>query len=502
MGRHVTRKRLPKADVGVIRVIGYVRVSKTKKEEKDGISPGAQKKAILAACRRKGYVVVRWIEDLDKTGRNFARAGVQEAIRAVQDGEADVVMVWRWSRFGRTSTDYRVNMDRVEKAGGFLEAALEEVDPRTSSGRLMRGLFIELATFESEKISEGWKEAQAIRLDNGLPANGRVRFGYAYHRCTGECPGSCKTEYRVDPDTGPVLASLYRRYLDGESLPKLRDWCTATGQPRERGGTWCTSSVADVLDGGFGAGLLHSGGRTRNGKWEEHVWTAGAHEPVITEEEWERYRMRRKRLRTIPSRHKAPTYTLTGLVVCGQCGGNMFAASSARGPGYLYRCNNAQNTGACPGVWIVRSAVEAAVLDALEPYAVRLEEAARKALARPRPRPKETVPAGAADARRRLKESQEGLARLVKSVAAGVLSEDEVAKEAAALRKAAAAAERAIEAAAGETSGGRALPPTRLRALREQWDDLPVATRRGMVIELFERVVVAADKTITVVPKY
>lgn len=466
------------------------------------ISPEVQEEAIRTACSRKaGYAVVRVISDLDKTGRNFARAGVREAIRMVEAGEADAVMVWRWSRFGRTSVDYRVNMARVEAAGGRLEAALEDVDVSTSTGRLTRGMMIELAEWESAKISESWKEARARRLAHGLPGDGRPRFGYKCHRCTAGCPSGCSTGYRPDPVTGPVLASLYRRYLAGESLPVLRDWCATTGQPRERGGRWDTTAVATVLDNGFGAGLLHSGGRTHGGAREPHEWVRGAHRPVIRVDEWEAYLARRDLMRRVPSSHKAPVYALTGLVFCGLCGGSMFAASSARGAGYLYRCGVMQNTGGCRGVWRVRSAVEGAVLDALDVYADRLEAAAREAAGSPRHRPAvPVVPSGADRARARVAEASAGLARLAATVASGDLAPEDVAGQSRLLRAARSAAQAVL---AAEDARPAAPPaPVAVRAMREQWSALPVAARRAMVMELFERVLVHGDKSIEVVRRY
>ena len=498
MGKCMSKSRVAKT-LKVVRVIAYVRVSK---EREEMISPELQEDAIRAACARKaGYTLLRVISDLDKSGRNFAREGVREAIREVQEGRADVVMVWRFSRFGRNSLDYRVNMALVETAGGQLEAALEEVDARTSTGRLMRGLLIEFAEYESERTSEGWKEAHASRLGKGLPTSGRFKFGYDYHRCDHGCPGACRTAYRPDPVTGPVLASLYRRYLEGVSFPVLRDWCKETGQPRERGGVWMTSSITDLLDSGFGAGLIHAGTWMHNGARMPEVWMPGAHEPVIEVHEWEAYRERRLARRHVPSSHKAPVYPLTGLVFCGQCGGAMFAASSKRGKGYLYRCNTAQNTGECPGVWLTRSRVEGAVLDALDPYAQRQEDAARRALRAPRARA--PVPASVSPAERARADEREAAAaleRLVRAVAAGTLSDGEAAAEARRLRAVRDEAARVLASLAVRRK--EAAPAVRVRAQREQWGVLPAPARRVIVAELFERVVVHADKSVEVVPRF
>jgi len=56
--------------------------------------------------------------------------------------------------------------------------------------------------------------------------------------------------------------------------------------------------------------------------------------------------------------------------------------------------------------------------------------------------------------------------------------------------------------AAAPDSSARPVWAARVRSLREQWGGLPAAARRVIVSELFERVVVHADKSVEVVPRY
>ena len=84
------------------------------------ISPELQRAAITTYSEQHGIILVDIIEELDVSGRNFARAGVQDAIERIERREAEVIVVWKVSRFGRTRRDWYVHADRVEVAGGTL----------------------------------------------------------------------------------------------------------------------------------------------------------------------------------------------------------------------------------------------------------------------------------------------------------------------------------------------------------------------------------------------
>src|ERR1051326_8904693 len=200
------------------------------------ISPELQRAAISTYCEQRGYLLVDVIEELDVSGRNFARAGVQDAIERV---EAEVIVVWKVSRFGRTRRDWYVHADRVEVVGGSLESATEHFDPLTSTGRLTRGMLVELAAWESDVKSEQRKEAHEHRFNAGLPHSGGPRFGYTYDPET-------KT-YAPDPVTAPLLAECYRRYVAGESPRRIADWLNSVGARTTMGTPWAASTLRPLM---------------------------------------------------------------------------------------------------------------------------------------------------------------------------------------------------------------------------------------------------------------
>lgn len=78
----------------------------------DMISPETQKASIEEYARRSGRRIIDWVEDLDRTGRNFTRK-ITGAIDRVADGQAEEIVVWKYSRFGRTRPVNAEYLDRL-----------------------------------------------------------------------------------------------------------------------------------------------------------------------------------------------------------------------------------------------------------------------------------------------------------------------------------------------------------------------------------------------------
>lgn len=282
-----------------IRAVAYVRVSL---EREDMISPQLQMKAISEYCALREYEVVRVIQDLDLSGRFWKTRQVDEAIAMLERGQAEVLVVWRWSRVSRNRLDWAMALDRVEAAGGCLESASEGFDTTTATGRFARGMLAEFAAFESDRLADIWREVRDRRISLGLTPFGHEQFGYIQRN----------GGYVIDKRTGPVLRELYRRYTEGESFQTLAVWlarkrmrapnATRT-DTRLRGAT-----LLRIMDNGFGAGFVTVGG-------DRHP---GAHTPLISTEEWAAYLGRRAHTRTKHSTKPADSW-LFDLIWC-SCG--------------------------------------------------------------------------------------------------------------------------------------------------------------------------------------
>lgn len=494
-----------------IRAIAYARVSMAREET---ISPQIQMEAIQSYADRTGRVLVgEPIIEEGKSGRDFNRR-IMEAIERIENGEAAEILVWKYNRFGRNTKDNAINAHRIEDAGGQLVSVTEEMDATTATGGFTRDILFALANMESKRIGEGWKEAQAVRLAAGLPHTATPRFGYVHHKCGStpvtsagwrirhekdrECrtDGTCKEEYRVDPVTGPVLAKMYEMYVGGTSLARIANWLMSEGVPTVKGGVWRSTTVGDLLDSGFGAGYIQVGvHRTgkRNSGPHKRDWKAGAHESVINEDTWTRFKARRARLRGDKSKERQK-WPLSGITLCGHCGGGMTCTTGRKGPGYIMRCIVHQDNESCPGIWIVTAAVEAALFDALDHLADELEEAGRR-VARTIRQQRTDSAAVRKRLERDLDKVETGRARLIDAVVAGALP-----LEAVAVKRAEFDAEEARITAALAQVGmpTRTWTPPQVRSIRTDWDRLPLDARTEMVLLLVKEIVVHPDKTIEV----
>lgn len=347
--------------------LAYIRVS-TWKEEK--ISPELQREAISQWAKRTGRRIVAWIEDLDVSGRHFKRK-IMKCIERVEAGEAHGVAVWRYSRFGRDRTGNAINLARLQQAGGELESATEPVDATTAIGRFQRGMILEFSAFESDRAGEMWRETHDHRRYTlQLPAQGRKRFGYIWHRRYDPATGKVQKEwYEPDPVTGPVVADLYRDYVDGSGFTKLCGKLNKAGHRTTQGTQWSTETLTRYMDSGFPAGLLtvHNPEcrcRKTDGSCKNHVFIQGAQEELIDFDLWQAYQQRRKEVQETAPRSRVGLYDLTSLPKCGGCRlGTSLNTARREGknvPGFAYRCSKRAKSGAtaCVGILIERTVVE------------------------------------------------------------------------------------------------------------------------------------------------
>lgn len=459
------------------RAVIYVRQSIARDES---VSLELQETACREHCKRHGYTVTQVLADPGISGRTWQRPGVKAALQAIESKQADVVVLWRWSRLSRSRLDWAVAVDRIESAGGRIESALEDVDVATSSGRFARGMLAEVAAFESERIGDGWREAQARRARAGLPHSGRPRFGYTYTPASGHAP---------DPDTAPILADLYTRYLAGETIGQLCAWLNSHSIPTTTGGVWHLQTLRRVLDSDFAAGMIRYQGRS----------IPGAHPAIITPDTHARYREARARRAGTGKRERSP-YVLSGLVRCAECGGAMGVATrSGREQWTCIRSRDRRGAAPHPAFHVTGALLHRAVRAWLERVADQINQAANST-----PLPAVADPA-ARRARDTLARTDARLLTLARKNLDGIITDaayialrDELGATRAALAR---------EVAEHDARQTRADPNGQAAAhdLLRDWDLLAVAARREILATLIDHIAISAQpkgslERVTVVP--
>jgi site-specific DNA recombinase len=119
----------------VPRMDGYVRVSRVGNRRGERfISPDVQREQISAWADARGIGLLRVFEELDESGMRANRPLLQEAIRRVEAGESDGLVVSKVSRFGRSLIAGLVAIERIHDAGGTFYAVDDGLDTGTDVG--------------------------------------------------------------------------------------------------------------------------------------------------------------------------------------------------------------------------------------------------------------------------------------------------------------------------------------------------------------------------------
>lgn len=359
-------------------MLGYIRVSTARE---DMISPEMQADALNVWAETHGRRMVGWYADLDLSGRTLAKRQISGIIDDISQGvspeRAREVGVRTFDRFGRNRADNQMNLERLERAGGQLLSATEQIDAKTAIGKFARGMLFEVASLKSDLIGEGWKEVHAYRLARGLPHTGAKKFGY---KRLGRIkfgdkwvvdPEDPEERYALD-DLHPQLARMFIEAAEGAPIMHLVKWLTKDKIPSILGsvGNWANNSVLSILDSGFGCGYIIA----HNPKCESHeldgagncknrIEIPGAHPHVFADDTerddvWDSYKRRREQGKKTGPRAKEAKYEATSLMRCRWCHRSM-AAQPALGHDHPpnWRCLLSLN-GGCHGRQVYDSPVQ------------------------------------------------------------------------------------------------------------------------------------------------
>src|SRR5690348_7906903 len=126
-----------------MQAIGYVRVS-TEEQRSSGAGLAAQRRAIEAECRCRGWRLVEDVEDAGYSAKDMSRPGLQSALVSLRRREAGALVVAKLDRFSRSMLDFTSVMAQATKQWWALVALDCAVDTTTPAGEAMANV---LATF-------------------------------------------------------------------------------------------------------------------------------------------------------------------------------------------------------------------------------------------------------------------------------------------------------------------------------------------------------------------
>ena len=295
------------------------------------------------------------------------RPQFMQMIRDAELGEFDLIITREVSRFARNTVD-TLQFTRDLKANGvevfFLNDNIKTFD---CDGELRLTIMATLAQDESRKTSIRVKSGQQTSMENGtFYGNGNI-LGYRRHQEL--LPNNKKkVDFFIDPEQAETVKLIYEMYLAGHGMKKIKDELERQGRKTAMGKSrWYETVIGHVLKNSFYCGIITyhkeftpdylTQKKIKNYGDIELVQVKGRHEPIISEEDFERVQLimasKTAKLKNLNTGRrtetgKRPRTTVWGKLLVCECGHKFNTRlwdRDDRQRSYGYQCYSSVRTG-------------------------------------------------------------------------------------------------------------------------------------------------------------
>jgi site-specific DNA recombinase len=362
--------------------------------------------AYIASQKHEGWVALSdRYDDGGFTGGNMERPGLRRLLADIEAGRVDAVVTYKVDRLSRSLLDFARLMETFDKYGVRFVAVTQQLDTRSSLGRLSLNVLLSFAQFEREIIAERTRDKISAARRKGKWTGGSPVLGYDVDPRGGRLI--------VNEDEAVRVRAIFDLYLEHRSVIEvvravnMRRWTTkrwTTKDGREHAGRPLgKSDVYRILTNVVYTGQVNHKGTTYPGE----------HPAIIDPTVFQKVNDRLNQNGLTGGKEVRNKYgaLLRGLLHCDACGTAMHHTYTAKG-GRRYRyyvCHTAQQQGwdACPSKSLPAQQIEDSVADHVRELARNpqvIAETLRKI--------QEQASSGAAECRTELQASERELRRL------------------------------------------------------------------------------------------
>lgn len=341
----------------------YTRVS-TDIQAEEGFSLDAQLHRLRSYCDSQGWTVYDVYTDEGLSAKDTDRPQLQRMLSDIRQRKVDVVLVYRLDRLTRNVLDLHELLQEFEKYGVGFKSATEVFDTTTAMGRLFITIVAALAQWERENLGERVRMGQAQMVREGRYFGHTAPYGYDL----------VDGKLYVNPIEANVIRTIFELCLSGNGASRIAKYLNdpANNMLRPHGADeWSQSVILRMLKNPIYCGYVRYGNKTRK-KYGDMVLAKSDHEPIISEETFNRVQELFRQRRTNPPRSGTGVHPLVGIIRCGKCGDAMigwFAKAGTSGRKVDYRgyiCNGRRHKRTCNMKIWKGEVIELSVLEELE----------------------------------------------------------------------------------------------------------------------------------------
>lgn len=280
-----------------MRGVIYARYSSSNQREE---SIEGQIRENTACANKHGIEIVGTYIDRAVSAKTDNRPEFQRMIKDSAKKNFDVVIVWKLERFSRSRYDsahYKV----ILKKNGVRVISATETISEGAEGIILESVLEGMAEYYtkdlSEKVTRGHTENALKCMFNG----GSVPFGFAI---------DSQKRYQFDPERGPLVTEMFRRYAAGESMTDIINDLNNKGVRTTKGKRLNKNSLTRIFNN-----------RRYLGEYRyKDVVTPEAIPALVSEELFNQVAKRLCQSKHAPDKKKASEpYLLTTKLFCGPC---------------------------------------------------------------------------------------------------------------------------------------------------------------------------------------
>ena len=317
----------------------YIRVSSERQVQ--GYSLEGQKRYLKEWAEFEGMTVSKIYVEPGKSGKSISgREVFQQMLEDISTGKVDTdyVVVFKLSRFGRNAKDILNSLTYIKRYGVNLICKEDGLDSSTAMGRMMITILGAVAEMERENILVQTMLGREEKAKQGGWNGGFAPYGYEL----------VDGKLEIKEDEAPIVQLVFDKFVNGGiGYSTIAGYLNRQGVPKlpsknshGRSFTdWSVHHIKRMLDNPVYTGRV-AFGRTRLEKVEgteneykrvksdEYIMSEGVvHEPIISDELFEKAQVKRKETTTTgnPSVGRGCKHLLSGILRCPMCGSAMYA---------------------------------------------------------------------------------------------------------------------------------------------------------------------------------
>ena len=367
----------------------YFRLSQEDERQGESVSIDNQRSMLRKYAEEHGFEIHDEYIDDGVSGTTFDRPEVQRLLDDAKTGVINTIIVKDLSRFGRNYIEVGQYVDYVFPAFGIRFIAIQDnidTENRDSGTMEMMPIMNIFNEWHAANTSKKIRAVKKAHAKEGIYTAKKAAYGYKIGTDKKRTPV-------IDEETAPIVRRIFEMYASGMSPLKISETLNLEGvmspavyaytnlgqKPRPNGmGLWLASTVREMLNNiiyiGHMAQLRWTSLSYKNHKRfrnDESEWAIvyNTHEPIISQELWNRCQERKKSVAKGRRTKVGYTHPLSGFLFCADCGNKMkLSTIISRSTGkrlYRFDCGHHVRYGKayCFSHFIAASILEEIVLD-------------------------------------------------------------------------------------------------------------------------------------------